>query len=383
LTIIIVADKFAKSMEKVLVVSPFVSWPLSQGSIVRTHYTVRWLSQQHTVYFACRGGPEGEAIPGVEATIVNNAHRYWQLLNPIFLYRLWRLIRQEQINMILVSQLWSGLHGLLLNRLNGIPLVFDNHNVEYVRLRRSGSLFWPFVACLEFVTCHLAQTVICVSEVDKARLAQAMRLNPKKIRVAVNGVDVSKFSNYPYDAVATRQALGLDPDTPFVLFFGSLDHRPNAQAADIILAEIAPRLKRLCPAARLVLVGLGAEAYQQSRSQPAPRNVRFAGFVADITAVIKGADLVIVPLTAGSGTRYKIIESIACGRRVISTTIGAEGLDLALLGQAVTICDDWEQFSHEIAAQLAHPREIPLPLGFAATYDWAAIFGQLDLDERR
>lgn len=370
-------------MEKVLVISPFVSWPLSQGSIVRTHYTVRWLSQQHTVYFACRGGPEGQTIPGTEAIIVNNPHRYWQLLNPIFLYRLWRLIRQEQITMILVSQLWSGQHGLLLKLLTSIPLVFDNHNVEYVRLRRSGSFFWPFVACLEFVTCQLAKTVICVSEVDKVRLAKAMRLDPKKIRVAVNGVDVSKFANYPHDAAATRQALGLDPDAPFVLFFGSLDHRPNAQAADIILDEIAPRLKHLCPAARLVLVGLGAEAYQQSHPQPAPRNVRFAGFVADITAVIKSADLVIVPLTAGSGTRYKIIESIACGRRVISTTIGAEGLDLALLDQAITICDEWEQFGHEIAVQLARPREIPLPPGFAATYDWAAIFTQLDLEKWR
>jgi GT2 family glycosyltransferase len=127
-----------------------------------------------------------------------------------------------------------------------------------------------------------------------------------------------------------------------------------------------------------VVAGLGADQYLRRLPSVLPPHLLFTGFVDDIAALIKASDVVIVPLTAGSGTRYKILESVACGRRVISTSLGAEGLVRSALGQALTIADDWSEFAQQTAHALSLPREVPLPQSFIEHYDWNHVFQALD-----
>jgi glycosyltransferase involved in cell wall biosynthesis len=199
-----------------------------------------------------------------------------------------------------------------------------------------------------------------------------------KIQVAANGANVAQLQQHPTDPAMVKQQLGLEADEGMVLFFGSLNHGPNAQAVDIILDELAPRLASQADSLKLVIAGLGHEAYLQARQRPLPPHVLFTGFVDDITALIKSADLIIVPILSGSGTRFKIIESAACGRPIISTTVGAEGLDQTAFGELLTICDDWDSFAQQIQVHLATPRQYTVPVTFQATYDWQQIFAGVD-----
>ena len=301
-----------------------------------------------------------------------------QLFNPHFLYHLWRTIRQQKIDVIIICQLWASLHGILLKWFTGKTLLFDHHNVEYLRFRRMGHWAWPGVALLEWLVCRTAEHILCVSETDKNLLIRTLHISPQKIQIAANGADVAQKQQKSTETRAIKQNLGLDPDEAMVLFFGSLTHRPNAQAVDIILDELAPRVARLSNCLRFVITGLGHEAYLQARQRPLPPNILFTGFVDDITTLIKSADLVIVPLLSGSGTRFKIIESVACGRPVISTSIGAEGLDHAAFGHYLTICDDWDTFAKLITHHLSHPLHNPVPDTFHTTYDWQHIFAGVD-----
>ena len=117
-----------------------------------------------------------------------------------------------------------------------------------------------------------------------------------------------------------RSAVG---SPPVVLFHGTLRYPPNADAVAWLVGRIGPALRALVPDARIRLVGLGNPAHAGLHDPPA---VTVVGPVPDIVTELSRADVVVVPIRFGSGTRVKIIEAFAHRIPVVSTTLGAEGL---------------------------------------------------------
>ena len=366
------------SRRRILALSPFVEWPLVNGTVVRTWHFVNYLARDNEVWFGCRGGGK-EAPERAVRSIDNSPNRFAQLFHPGFLWKLRRLLRREQVDLIVVIQLWSMIHGLLLKWSTGLPLLFDNHNVEYLRWRRMGSPLWWLVVALETVACHGADRIICVSEQDRDVLIRKLHVPAQKLEVINNGVDVERFCRASVDRDPVRRALGVSPGEQEILFFGPLSHGANAQAADIIITELAPRLRQALHPWKVIVAGADADAYLRKLKQDTPEGIIFPGFVEDIVALIKSADVVIVPLIAGSGTRYKILEAVAAGRTVISTTVGAEGLDRSVLGDALIVEDDWDAFAQAIEQSYYGPRHHSPSPAFTATYDWDHIFRRAEL----
>ncbi len=110
---------------------------------------------------------------------------------------------------------------------------------------------------------------------------------------------------------------------PTVLFPGTLRYPPNADAAGFLAGEVGPLRRTLVPDVRIRLVGRGTEALSGLDDPP---RLTMVGQVEDIEAELAGADLIVVPLRFGSGTRLKILEAFAHRLPVVSTTLGAEGL---------------------------------------------------------
>lgn len=113
---------------------------------------------------------------------------------------------------------------------------------------------------------------------------------------------------------------------PVVLFVGSFRYQPNITAANILLHEIWPKVSTAVPGARLILAGESPEKIRLTGSPPA--NVEFPGFVDDMAALYARAQIVCCPIFTGGGTRLKLIEAAAYARAIVSTPIGAEGIDL-------------------------------------------------------
>lgn len=112
---------------------------------------------------------------------------------------------------------------------------------------------------------------------------------------------------------------------PTVLLQGSMVYAPNADGARVLAQDIAPLLRRRLPDAAVRIVGRHLDAVARLHDPPA---VTVTGHVADLSAELRGADLVAVPLRYGSGTRVKILEAFAHRIPVVSTPVGAEGLDV-------------------------------------------------------
>jgi glycosyltransferase involved in cell wall biosynthesis len=124
-------------------------------------------------------------------------------------------------------------------------------------------------------------------------------------------------------------------DPPVVLFQGTLRYPPNAEAARFLVREVVPRLVELTPGVQVRLVGTTAPGLAGLDDPP---TVTLVGQVPDMADELAAADVVVVPLRFGSGTRLKVLEAFAQRVPVVSTSIGAEGLG-AIDGPHLLIAD--------------------------------------------
>lgn len=124
-----------------------------------------------------------------------------------------------------------------------------------------------------------------------------------------------------------------DLSQPTVLFVGSMANRPNAHAVEVLVEKIWPKVRAQVADARLVIIGSGAEV---TRSYPSTDpSVSFAGFVDDLAPWYRSARVVCCPIYHGSGTRVKIIEAAAYAKAIVSTRLGAEGLEFEDGGEII------------------------------------------------
>lgn len=180
---------------------------------------------------------------------------------------------------------------------------------------------------------------LAVSELDRLRLNE---LSPDlETKVVPNGVDLEYFAPTPQPLRRDR-----------IVFTGSMDWRPNQDAARYFASDILPLLNAKTPQIRCTFVGRSPP--DDVRSLGSIAGMEITGTVADVRPYIEEASVYVVPLRIGGGTRLKILEALAMGRAVVSTTVGAEGLDL-VDGKHILLADDPSAFAERVHQLLQDP----------------------------
>ncbi len=205
------------------------------------------------------------------------------------------------------------------------------------------------------------QHVVAVSEHDREAM---LRLSPGcPITVVPTGVDTEQYKVVP-------SASG---NPPVVVFTGSMDWEPNIDAVEYFCREIWPAVLADFPDARFQIVGRNPHPRVR---RLASSSVEVTGTVATVTDYLRFATVVIVPLRIGGGTRLKIFEAMAMAKAMVSTSIGAEGLDVTA-GRDLLIADDVQSFAAAILRLLRDPRlrqsYEQAAAALAARHDWAQI----------
>jgi glycosyltransferase involved in cell wall biosynthesis len=131
-------------------------------------------------------------------------------------------------------------------------------------------------------------------------------------------------------------------DAPTLMFLGTYDYWPNADGAEFLITRIWPQIQDARPDARLIIAGPRPERIPCYSS--APGGVDFTGFVEDLDKLYANTSIVLCPLRAGCGTRLKILEAAAYGKPIVSTTLGAEGIEL-VNEREILLRDDAEGFA--------------------------------------
>lgn len=254
-----------------------------------------------------------------------------------------------------------------------IPTALFQHNVE-TEIWRRHVLTEPgqlkklaygieFLKMLRYERTRIQkfQHVIAVSDHDKQLMAAWV--DASRITVVPTGVDLQQYKPEP----SSR------PAEPLVMFVGAMDWEPNVDAVEYFCAEVWPGITAAVPEARFRIVGRNpGRRVQRLASGP----IEVTGSVPSVVDHLRQAAVVVVPLRIGGGTRLKIYEAMAAGKAVVSTSVGAEGLDVHH-GQDILLADGAAAFTEGVMTLLRdselRARYERAAARLAAQYDWPAI----------
>ncbi len=258
------------------------------------------------------------------------------------------------------------------NWLGGVALLVE-HNIEYKRISEQNADLRPraadFLRRTELSACHAVDQVVTVSEVDRAALV-SVGIDPKKIRVVSHGVDLEAFER-AVPALEELGALGVPIDRPLLVFHGAYQYPPNLEAMQILAREILPELETRY-AQRVAVIAVGPNPPRH----PIHPDIFFTGSVKAVAPFICAADVAIVPLRQGGGTRMKILDYFAAGVPVVATAKALEGIKVTN-GHEVLIRDTSIELASALGQLLEQP-EVAKALARAAKryvrrHDWLAV----------
>lgn len=330
----------------VLVLDEWIPYPPDTGKRVRTWNLLCRLAQRHRISLLCYGEPGGEVERAVRSAGIHlytvtplagqDAWRLYprlaaNLFSPYpfsvtkhytksFQMRLKDLLTKEHFDLVHCE--WAP-YARFLSIVGEVPTMVMAHNIESQiwsrRARQSRNLaeraFFSLQARkMESFERHALTRVGRVAAVTALDVEQLAAWGVRHISLVENGVDLDQF-------VPGKEPPQLD----HILFCGSLDWYPNLDALDYLLEEIMPLLIERLPGIKLRIVGKGPPPSLQKRLAGRV-NVEFVGEVSDVRPYLAKAPAVVVPLRIGGGSRIKILEALAMGKAVVSTSIGAEGL---------------------------------------------------------
>jgi glycosyltransferase involved in cell wall biosynthesis len=158
-----------------------------------------------------------------------------------------------------------------------------------------------------------------------------------------------------------------------------LDYRPNLDAALFLIDEVLPLVQAELPEASVTIVGRGDPAELSRVRGP---NVEATGEVPDVRPYLQQAAVVAVPIRAGSGTRFKVVEGLAVAAPMVSTAVGCEGIGVRD-GEHLLVANSAENFAGAVV-RLLRDRELGRRLGAAGRrfvedeYSWESAGGRLE-----
>jgi glycosyltransferase involved in cell wall biosynthesis len=271
-----------------------------------------------------------------------------QTYNPEMARLVNKKVRSEVYDVVVASEVNApSVTSLLASRIDGLPKVLDAIEVglaknEYYEARSACQRFrrgMTWFKLRKFTKELLSRSVACTvpSRVEKQNLIEIM---PKytNIEIIPHCLDLDHYSG----------SFGIARENTLV-FTGSFTYEANLDAALFFLERIYPQIKARMPDLRIQIVGdlNGVDI----STWPVDDNVIFTGLLKDVRPIIARSWLSIVPLRVGAGTRLKVIESMALRTPVVSTSKGAEGLEVTR-GENILIADDPADFAQAVVEVL-------------------------------
>lgn len=311
------------------------------------------------------------------------ARRFW---SPAFAAALRDLLRSQTFDVIDLYLEMTGYLPIIRQYAPNTMVVYDALNAEYdlqwrIATRDLRILSrWPLAAYsiiqanrlahLETDLCRSAQHVLACSGADAKKLGILRHNTP--VTVIPNAISVRG-----YQAGTISPA---DIAHPALVFTGKMDFRPNVDAALWFADAILPIVRLHDPDAHLTIVG--QKPHPRLEAIQGRPDVMITGYVPDVKPYLRAADVYIAPLRMGSGTRFKLLEAMAMGKAIVSTQLGAEGLDIEH-GRHMLLADTEQSFAKAVIALLSD-QNLRQALGENAArlvrerYDWEVIIPQVE-----
>jgi glycosyltransferase involved in cell wall biosynthesis len=397
---------------KILILTPQLPYPPQQGTSLRNYHIIRGLAEGHqlTLLSFLEDGqtadpqtitPLHQLCQKIETISVpkrNTATRLRQLVSsclpdmahrlfsPVFELALRRLLLENRFDVVQVEGIELARYiGLIRDVQPSAKIVFDDHNAETELQRRNfltdvqnprrwlaAAYSWVQVGRLRRIerwAIEQADATVAVSEIDRQHLQKLNRKqysvisNQSLITVIPNCLDVASYQR------VTDEEVSFD-----LLFSGKMDYRPNVDAVLWFADEVWPLICEKRPSTTWAVVGQKPHARLQ-RIQGIP-GITMTGWVESVRPYLAGASVYIMPFRIGSGTRLKLIEAMAAGKAIVSTTVGAEGFP-AQSGEQLLLADSAQAMATAVLQLLDNPQKREqfgrMASQLAQQYDWRQV----------
>ncbi len=389
---------------RVLVLTAKAIWPLLGGAEIRNFSLMRETARHHDVWlvsFLLGGDSDRRNFDGVRPycrdVIGIDLHRppwsravraAWSvtwgsrpfIVSDYHRRRMERVlaetIERERIDVVHAHFLHVGQYATCKGR---AAWVYDAHNLEHVLWERfarvqSNPLMRAFARAQlpKFVAWQrrvaaLSEHVVTLSDDDREEF---LRIAPEaRVTTVPNGADVDYFR--PLEGIPERKGA--------IIYFANFGWPPQDDAAVHFAREIFPRIRAEVPDAHLYLVG---KTPPERVRRLAGEHVTVTGFVEDIREPIQRAQVVVLPLRVGAGTKHRVFQSLAMEKPLVTTSVGAEGIALEH-GRTAMITDDPAQFARHTVTLLRSP-EMRREMGRAGRrlvldrYTWTSNYAILE-----
>lgn len=309
-------------------------------------------------------------------------------VNIYFILKMIKILKDKQIDVIQFSGPWGIIASKFLVKLmrKRITIIYDAHNVEsditehtfknnpkYSFLERVFILNYTYLQ--EKFAVKICDHILSVSHEDKMQFIEKYNIDEKKVTVIPSGVNIINLTTLE-DKYEIKKEFGVERNKLVIIFHGAYFHLPNNEAIDLIKNYIAPKVMKINKDILFVIAGFDVPIFEDE-------NVKSIGFVKDLYSLLHAADLAIVPIRGGGGTRLKILDYMGVGLPIVTTKKGIEGLNTKNGEHAIIVDDVNEAFINAIKYLIDNEQERKR-IGANARrlaeeeYDWNKIGEKLD-----
>lgn len=392
---------------KILMLTPYLPFPLHSGGQIRTYNLLKQLSSQHqvTLFSLIKDDAEKKHINELEkycfkVKVFKRSQRPFTLKNIVstalssypflvirnFVSEVTPAIKEElekekydlihaetfymmphlpetKIPILLVEQTieYLGYESYAKGALPGIKQLL---NIDIQKIKKWEKYYW-----------NLCNQLVVMSEDDKRFIATEIG-SSRNIEVVENGVDTAWFD----------KKKRVEPKDPVLLSVGTFKWLPNVEAVTFLIKHVWPLVKKAVPTAKLWIVGASPTAKIEAYAEQDP-SITVTGNIPDIRDAFTQSHVLAAPVFSGKGTRYKILEALASGTPVVATTTAVEGLGVTH-GKQVLLSNDAETMSEYIVKlfQTKEARKKMADRGkhfVKQNFDWKLISHKLDIIYRR
>ena len=359
---------------KILFLSPTVPFPLTDGGRIRVFNLLKQIAAKSDVtLLALETQPtDAEGVTelqqlGIQVHLVSNAPTlprvsFGTLVNaflkrqpitvaryalPAYRQKLKELVATENFDLVHYEMF----HTAQFRTETELPSVLSQQNVDSAIWRRlcseTTNPFYKFAYWTQQLAFQRYERVLspkfdavtCTSDIDAAVFQRHCAADT--IEIIPNGVDVT---HYQPDFTSEAPA--------HLIYIGSMDWYPNEDAVAFFADEVLPQIQEKVPDVQFSIVGGNPSALVEKLAER--EGVVVTGRVPEIKPYFAEATVFVVPLRIGSGTRLKILEALAMAKAIVSTSVGAEGLDLKD-GEEIFIADEPRPFAEAVARLLTDP----------------------------
>ena len=244
-----------------------------------------------------------------------------------------------------------------------IPVLLVEHNIECLlnlqrfklaTIQQDKSYYWQeYVYTLKWERTFWKRATKCVTLTteDESNMRQ---LEPHiDIRTIPNGIDHRKMIDEAASSNICKNSI-VSAKCPSILFVGNFLYEPNIDAALYFSQLIFPLILKDVPNAKLHLVGNAPPP--EVSSLTLNKQIKVSGYVDSLTNFYKDADVVVCPLRIGGGVKVKVLEALNAGKAIVSTSIGAQGLNLSTY-PSLTVADEVADFAEKVVRFLLDPQK--------------------------